>query len=328
MKPNLVKFTDKNYKIFILLLAFLLLLRSYHSFFNLSVGEHDWTFLILGKSLYNGYLPFIDTWVARGPLVFCFYAIPFIFENYIFTLKALNIIFLWITSIITYQTSNNLFGKNAALFSSFGFVLLASSEESFLTSETEIFILPFLAMFINQIFYNISEPSKKKIFYSGIFISLATLMRPSLGLIAVAGLFVFFYSKKNKLLNVFTYIIAGLIPLFIILVLYFNVSHGLEILWRSIFDINKAYSSGRPFLIGAFYFMDIFANKQWYGIIVLAALALFAKSNHKKEIIFMVIFLVLVLLGYLVARKFTDYYMLLSLPLVLVIVSSFYDKEK
>ena len=48
------------------------------SFFNLSVGEHDWTFLLVGRSLYDGNLPFIESWNMTGPVAFIFYAIPFV----------------------------------------------------------------------------------------------------------------------------------------------------------------------------------------------------------------------------------------------------------
>ena len=76
-----------NLKIYISLFILLLFLRSYHSFFGLSVGEHDWTFLLVGQSLYNGNLPFIEIWNMSGPFVFIFYAIPFYFTNYLIAIK-------------------------------------------------------------------------------------------------------------------------------------------------------------------------------------------------------------------------------------------------
>ena len=75
--------------IYLSLFFFLIFLRSYHSFFDLSVGEHTWTWLSVGKSLFNGKLPFIEEWVLRGPFTFVFYALPFLFENYIIALKFL-----------------------------------------------------------------------------------------------------------------------------------------------------------------------------------------------------------------------------------------------
>ena len=137
----------KDYQIYFLILVLLLLLRSYHSFFNLSIGEHDWTFLSIGRSLFNGNLPYLEEWVLRGPFAFIFYASAFFFKNYILALKIFGIISVWISCIALFQISKKLFGYTASLFSSFGLAIVASSEESFLNSEVELFILPFIFIY-------------------------------------------------------------------------------------------------------------------------------------------------------------------------------------
>ena len=179
--------------IYLSLLFFLFFLRSYHSFFDLSVGEHTWTWLSVGKSLFNGNLPFIEEWVLRGPFTFVFYALPFLFENYIIALKFLAIISLWISSIALFKISKRLYGKEAAIFSSFGFLLITSSETSFLSVEPELFILPFLSFYIYFLFKDLINPKTNSIILAGILISLATLMRPNLGIIAFFGCFSIFW---------------------------------------------------------------------------------------------------------------------------------------
>ena len=150
-----------------------------------------------------------------GPVAFIFYAIPFYFENYISVLKLSGIISIWIACIATYEISIKLFGKSAGIFPSIGLAIITSSEESFLTSEVEIFILPFLSLYIYFIFNDFLRSRIMHIILAALSISLATLMRPSMGLIALLGTFVFLFSYENKIQKTFIYIISGLTPLVI-----------------------------------------------------------------------------------------------------------------
>ena len=316
-----------NLKIYISLFILLLFLRSYHSFFGLSVGEHDWTFLLVGQSLYNGNLPFIEIWNMSGPFVFIFYAIPFYFTNYLIALKFLGIISIWIACVASYHTSKKIFGRKAGLFASFGLALIASSEESFLTSEVEIFIIPFLSCFIFFLFSNFSNPKISNLIFAAICISLATLMRPSLGLIAFFSIFIILFSKKEKISKIIVYILSGLTPLLITIILYSKVPDGLEILWRSTVEAHLAYPAGRPFLLGFFQFADNFSIKQWYPIFIFATLMTFVNKKYLKELIVLAIFLFLIVFSFCLTRKFSDYYVLLTFPLLTIMASSFLDEE-
>jgi hypothetical protein len=320
-------FRYKNYQIYFLILGLLLILRSYHSFFNLSIGEHDWTFLSIGRSLFNGNLPYLEEWVLRGPFSFTFYAGAFFFKNYIFALKTFGIISVWISCIALFQISKKLYGYKASLFSSFGLAIAASSEESFLTSEVELFILPFISFFVYFAFENLTKPSKYNIIFAGIMISLATLMRPYLGVIAILGVLIFLYSEKNKLLNIFLYVISGLAPLLVLIILYSKNSNGLEVLWSSTISAHLAYPGGRPFLIGFFLFLDGFTLKQWYPVFILSLIVPFINKKISKESFFILFLLIVIIFLFLLTRKFSNYYILVALPLMFVIVSSFFNKN-
>ena len=316
-----------NLKIYLSLLFFLFFLRSYHSFFDLSVGEHTWTWLSVGKSLYNGNLPFIELFTLRGPFTFVFYALPFLFENYIIALKFLAIISLWISSIALFKISKKLYGKKAAIFSSFGFLLITSSEISFLCAEPELFIMPFLSFYIYFLFKDLVNPNRNSIILAGILISLATLMRPNLGIIAFFGCFIYLLSEKNKFLNLITYIASGLLPLLITIILYSNVPDGLEILWNSTIESSFAFTGKRPFLIGYFLFFDIFALTQWHPILIFSVCIPFVNKKLKKEPFILLFFVLIVIFSILLSRKFSSYNILLVFPFVSVIASSFFDKN-
>ena len=316
-----------NLKIYLSLLFFLFFLRSYHSFFDLSVGEHTWTWLSVGKSLYNGNLPFIEEWVLRGPLTFVFYALPFLFENYIIALKFLAIISLWISSIVLFKISKRLYGKKAAIFSSFGFLLITSSETSFLSAEPELFIMPFLSFYIYFLFKDLVNPNRNSIILAGILISLATLMRPNLGIIAFLGCFIYLLSEKKKFLNLITYMASGFLPLLITVILYSNVPDGLEILWNSTIESSLAFTGKRPFFIGYFLFLEVFALKQWHPILIFAICMPFVNKELKKELLILLFFMLIVIFSILLSRKFSSYNIMLIFPFISVIASSFFDKK-
>lgn len=318
---------NNKIKIYFALFFLLLILRAYHSFFNLSVGEHDWTFLLVGRSLYNGYLPYIESWNMTGPVVFIFYALPFYFENYISVLKLSGIISIWIACIATYETSIKLFGKSAGIFASIGLAIITSSEESFLTSEVEIFILPFLSLFIYFIFNNFLRSSIMHIILAALSISLVTLMRPYFGLIALMGTFVFLFSYENKLQKTFIYIISGLIPLIILLFLYSRVPDGLNIFWRSTFDAHLAYPAGRPFLLGFFQFIENFGVKQWYSLFIFSFVVIFFNKKYFKELLILALFASTITILFCSTRKFSDYYVLTIFPFLMIMSSSLLDEK-
>ncbi len=326
MNNNFLK-QNSNIKIYFTLFFLLLILRAYHSFFNLSVGEHDWTFLIVGRSLYNGNLPFIETWNMTGPVAFIFYAIPFYFENYISVLKLSGIISIWIACIATYEISIKLFGKSAGIFASIGLAIITSSEESFLTSEVEIFILPFLSLYIYFIFNDFLRSRIMHIILAALSISLATLMRPSMGLIALLGTFVFLFSYENKIQKTFIYIISGLTPLVILLFLYSRVPDGLNIFWRSTLDAHLAYPAGRPFLLGFFQFIENFGVKQWYPLFIFSFVAIFFNKKYFKELLIMALFASIITISFCLTRKFSDYYVLTSFPFLIIMSSSLLDEK-
>tara|TARA_Y100001970_G_C14259135_1_gene878165 strand:+ start:656 stop:2134 length:1479 start_codon:yes stop_codon:yes gene_type:complete len=318
---------NSDIKIYFILILLLLILRTYHSFFNLSVGEHDWTFLLVGRSLYNGNLPFIETWNMTGPIVFIFYAIPFYFENYIAALKLSGIISIWIACIFTYETSKKLFGLTSGIFASVGLAIITSSEESFLTSEVEIFILPFLSVYIYFIFKDFLKSNLLDIILAALSISLATLIRPSLGLVAFLGTFIFLFSYEKKIQKTLIYIFSGIVPLMILLFLYSRIPDGINIFWRSTFDAHLAYPAGRPFFLGFFQFIENFGIKQWYSLFILSFIIIFFNKDYLKELLVMALFVSVIIISFCLTRKFSDYYVLICFPFLIIMSSSILDEK-
>ena len=228
------------------------------------------TFFSLGRSFIEGNLPYTEAFDLRGPLTYLIYSLPFLFENYFLGLKFFEILSLWISAIISFKLSDKFFGKNAALFSSFTFCLITSSEQTFLMTEVEIFVLPLLSIYCYLILCDFKNPKKINIFFSAIAICLASLVKSYLSIIGILGCIIIIQCDKNKLINLFLYILGGIIPLTILIISYINYPNGLEILWDSMYTSTAAYTGKRPFLLGYYQFFDQLSLKQWFPLFIVS----------------------------------------------------------
>lgn len=321
------KIKIKNYLIYSYLLLFIVLLRFQHSFLGLSISEHDWTFLSLGKSFIDGNLPYTRAYDLRGPLTYIIYSVPLLFQDYIFFLKLFGIISLWIASIACFLTSKNLFGNKSAIFSAFSFALVSSSEKTFLMTEVEIFMLPLIAIFILFILSNVENPKKVNLAVAALAICFASLIKSYLVLIGILGCSIVLMSQKNKIFNLLIYIIAGLIPIFLLLLTYAKIPYGLELLWNSMYSTTAAYTGNRSLLLGYFQFFEQMPLKPWFPIFLTSLIAVFLNKKVFKEKVFMFLSIIIIIISFLLSRKYTDYHILTTLPLVSIMASSFFDNN-
>ena len=219
----------KKYSIKFYLLVFLLYLQFDHNFLNLTYTNDEFTFLLIGKSIFNGYPPFVEHWDLRGPLAFYFYAFPFFFDNYLIVAKLLGLGSIYIAGLICFFISKKHYNVYAGIFSSFGLILYISSSRHFFALHNEIFLLPVISGFIYFFLEFISNKKKIDIFYMAVLISMATLIRPNMGILALISFFFILKHNKDRFKNSVIYIISGLIPLIIILIPYLNINGGLQI---------------------------------------------------------------------------------------------------
>ena len=151
----------------------------------------------MGRSFYDGNLPYIQLWDGKPPMHHIILGSAFKLFGPEFLIGRLTGDFLiLLSSICVYLLARKTLNQFSSVLSSIlyvTFVSLEFAQPTMTEYSSTLFILFALLVF--------NENSKTNIFLSGVFISLAFFTRTNTAFVAVAFFFVSF--KKKKRINVF-----------------------------------------------------------------------------------------------------------------------------
>jgi len=213
--------------------------------------EH--TFMLSGADLLDGNLPYIETLDNKPPFLYANVALAFVlFGRSVSGFRIFGDLCILINAIFIFLISRRLFNEMTAAFGSLSFIALMSAPFAAHTS-SEIIALVYLMAGL-WLLFNFKLNSWVSLF-AGILMSLAILVRTNLILLAACGALVFFMSfiktkSLKDVLNFVFYAIGGVIPLFILTMIYW-VNGKLEYLKLGLITIPFEYSEARRSIIGS-----------------------------------------------------------------------------
>ena len=288
----------------------------------LPLGPNESSHLNVAKSVYNGIPPYIEHFDARGPIFFYFLSLSFFFQNFLVGFHILYFVITFISGLTCFIICEKLYGKNSALFAFVASVFLLNQSQH---AENLIFL--FLSGFIYFAFQSIKEESYINPFFSGVFMSLAVLTRFNISILAILGLIYFLTESKKKYQQTFVYILSGLLPLLIILFIYYLHDNGLQIFYNSTVIYHLNLTQGRPFYIGIYQLLELLSTMPWISIFVLSIFAIFFHKKINSKNLYLFLFLIASIFATLLARKYNPHYLLVSGPFLVVLCSSIIDKK-
>ena len=244
------------------------LFLSYIRFHGLTLDSVTWdeaTYMIAGRYITEGLIPYKDFLELKPPLTFFIYSIPsFIDQNSFIIFRIFGYLFLFLTAIILFR----ILIKNQNHKISFYLVLLFVSIMNYhfwLCNTTELISLPFLLL--SYIFYR-----DKKFFSSGLMISFATLIRINFSVLVLAlvsEIIFRIYKKNYNIKDLIRFGIGGLLPL-LLFIIYFFMNDAILDFKISNFDIFIAYSGENTFYEGFYnFFKAIFKLNYFYYYVFL-----------------------------------------------------------
>jgi len=198
--------------VFILLFIFVFLTQ----FYSIDKEVIDWdesTFIIMGKSYYNGNLPYIELWDGKPPVHHILLGISFkLFGPTLLTARLLGDLLIFLTSFFLFLISKKILNKFESLLCSLLYITLVSFEFSqpTMTEYTS-------TLFILISLYIFDENLNNRVLITGVLISLAVLTRTNTAFVALV--FIIYLIKKQK--NIITLAIGGAIPVLFFSILYF-----------------------------------------------------------------------------------------------------------
>jgi len=328
MKKYLVTQSEKNFQIiYFVFLAFFVFFASYLPLFFilkdlnfLPFGSNEASHLIVAKSILSGSPPYTEHFENRGPLIFYILSSIFLFGNFLINFYFLYLLATYLSAIVIFFICRSLYGTISAVFASIPTTLILSQANT-----VENFIFLFLSLHILFSFKMLSSKKFNHIILSALFMSCAVLIRLNVSIMALMSFLFFLILEKDKIKFSFFYVLSGLIPLIILLVVYANYPNGLDIFYNAQISYHLNLTQGRPFYIGLYQFLEEISSTPYVSLYCLSIVAFFFKENIKKENLYLLVSLIIGLFSILLARKFNPHYFLVVAPFFIILSSSIFS---
>lgn len=173
--------------LYFVILSFLV---RFPSFFTIVIDWDESTFILMGQSLLDGYLPYIKLWDNKPPLLFLFYAGAIAaFGKSIASIRIAGALCVALTAFFTYLTGRRLWNHWAGILAATLCILI----ESFLhkaqaVMSEHVAILPMAVAVYLLVRYGIKH---RNMFFVGMLMGIAALIRINLAYVALfVGLFI------------------------------------------------------------------------------------------------------------------------------------------
>jgi len=231
----------KIYKIdfFFYLIIFLLTFYSRLGYWNLiQIGNNadEISFLLIGREIMNGKIPYIDFFEPKTTFSFIPYILANLFENPYTGLRFIGSVMLLISAILIKKQSTKIFGRNIAFLLAILFIVL-NAEERYqqvnLSLFSSIFLLSVSYILLNKKIFNYQY------FLIGFFISSLCLIRLNFFPISIAIFFIIYFAieKKYFIKKIFLIISGATLPIIGFILPFLVINNGKEIILNQITNL-------------------------------------------------------------------------------------------
>ncbi|MEP5832216.1 MAG: glycosyltransferase family 39 protein [Maribacter dokdonensis] len=306
----------KDTTVFLLLSLITLFIR-FPFFFRDYVDRDESTFILLGQSWVDGFLPYTQLWDLKPPLTFAFFAaIISIFGKSFVAIRFAGVVLVAITAFFTYKIALTLVSKKASVFIGIICVVLLSLFGSLQGVMSEHICMAF---FVPSIYLLLSKNSSFSIFLSGILVGATVMVKLNMAFpILFLGLFLcyesIFTNRKTSFVQVvlfgtgaLTIILATVTPYFLNDITY--------TWWESVILAPLEYTEARRYSV--FKLAPIF---------VITAVFLFYAHKSKnldfknRNIQLLLITIIGVLFSFAKGGRINGHYLIQLHPMLLILV--------
>jgi hypothetical protein len=287
-------------------------------FFRDYIDRDESTFILIGQSWVDGFLPYTELWDIKPPLTFLFFAgIISVFGKSIFAIRLVGSLLVATTAFFTYKIGMSISTKKIAFWSALACVALQSMFGSIQGVMSEHICMAFLVPAVYVII-------KRKEWYwlglAGLLMGISIMVKLNMAYtILFIGLYLIYYFIQRKkyavgVAGVTAYGLGILLVIALTWLPYYNT--GLqELWWKSVVIAPLDYAGARRYSI--LKLMPIF--------LVLAAFFFFAwKKKHLdyKNISIQILSISIlgVLYSFLKGGRINSHYLIQLYPLLVVLV--------
>ena len=315
-----------NLLFFLVFLIFTLFIRYYTSSYEVITWDEA-TYIIAGREVLMGFLPYESLYEMKPPLLYYMYSIPLFFSQSIEAIRIYGIINIAISSFLIFYILKEYIKKNHSILAALSFASFMNYY-FWLDTSSEIVALPFIL--ISYIFFKNHEKSNINLFLSGIFISISTLIRLNIAYLVIFMVFFLIIKKikiKKKIREIFLFGISGLIPLIFIIIIYYK-QDLISLLYAGMVEVSLAYSSENSFLIGIYKYMKTIYKLCYFNpfpfliLTILFIFMIFKKSLLEKDNKYLILFISGIMFSILITGQGFSHHLILIIPFIVIFIFS------
>jgi len=315
-----------NLLFFLVFLIFTLFIRYYTSSYEVITWDEA-TYIIAGREVLMGFLPYESLYEMKPPLLYYMYSIPLFFSQSLEAIRIYGIINIAISSFLIFYILKEYIKKNHSILAALSFASVMNYY-FWLETSSEIVALPFIL--ISYIFFKNHEKSNINLFLSGIFISISTLIRLNIAYLVIFMVFFLIIKKikiKKKIREIFLFGISGLIPLIFIIIIYYK-QDLISLLYAGMVEVSLAYSSENSFLIGIYKYMKTIYKLCYFNpfpfliLTILFIFMIFKKSLLEKDNKYLILFISGIMFSILITGQGFSHHLILIIPFIVIFIFS------
>ena len=246
-------------------------------FFRDYVDRDESTFILIGQSWVEGFLPYTQLWDVKPPLTFLFFAgVITLFGKSFVAIRFIGTILVAVTAFYTYSSGALISTKKNAFIAAFICVLLQSMFGSIQGVMSEHICMAF---FMPALYLLIRDKKNSSIFLSGLLMGICLMSKLNLAYaILLMGLFIAGenFIKKDYRNAILSPVLFGLGILLIVsfTILPYYLQDQLELWWNSVVVAPLDYAAARrysplsmsPLIVAVFLFFLWAWKKAYFDI--------------------------------------------------------------
>ena len=297
-------------------------------FFRDYIDRDESTFILIGKSITDGHLPYDHMWDLKPPLLFYFFAfIQYIFPDSLIAIRFFGVLIVFISAVVLMQIAKTVGAKNSFAIG-LSFVILSSLFGSLQCIMSEhvavLFFLPGLLLFLK-------EKTLVNLFFSGFLFGCALLCKLNFAYTVAALLlyyFIFYYKSAGlptTIKNIAIVSIGVILPTIIIAVPYI-MQDKLNLYIDSVFMATLEY--GHTTKVTALHKLAVAAWIIILGSVISVLAFRFADKDKRKQVGMFIILFAATVFTFYSSGTLNGHYLVQVYPFMSILVLGFTLKRE
>ena len=315
------------YKPYLFLFGTTLFIR-FPFFFRDYIDHDESTFILIGKSIRDGHLPYDFLWDLKPPLLFYVFAfVEWLFPHSLIAIRFFGVLIIFLSAIFLMQIAKTIGAKNSFLIG-LSYIIMSSlfgSMQGVMSEHVAVFFfLPALLLFLkNKAFLNL--------LLSGILFGCALLCKLNFAYTVLALFlyyFIFYYKTSGALLIIKNIVIttAGVALPFVIIAIPYMLQNKLWLFINSVFMATLEYGHKTNVT-----FLDKLSTAAWVialGLFFVILAVLFVKKENKKKAGIFIALLISTIFTFYSSDTVNGHYLIQIFPFIAVLFLGFTLKHE